>query len=84
MGTLLERALTNVSVQVNNVVCKFIGSGAVLTLSCQSAEIFSCWSTWERAFLVSCSFITLCVVNELSVSTKLPLGLRCGLNHHSV
>lgn len=84
MGTLLERALTNVTVRVNNVVCKFIGCGAVLTVSCQSAEIFSCSSTWERAFLVSCSFITLCIASELSVLTKLPLGLRCGLNHHSV
>ena len=64
MGTLLEQALTNVSVQVNNVVCKFIGSEAILTLSYQSAEIFSCWSTWEGAFLVSCNFIALCVISE--------------------
>jgi hypothetical protein len=52
IGSLLERALSNITVRVDNIVCKYLFSGHVLTLSCQSAEIFSAGNNWEKAFLV--------------------------------
>jgi hypothetical protein len=52
IGSLLERALSNITVRVDNIVCKYLFSGHVLTVSCQSAEIFSAGNNWEKAFLV--------------------------------
>eukprot|EP00898_Chlorokybus_atmophyticus_P004731 jgi/Chlat1/5259/Chrsp33S05096 len=51
IGGLVQRALSNITLRVNNLVVKYTANDAIATLSCEAVQVFSAGSDWEPAFV---------------------------------
>ena len=49
--SLLNRVINNVSIQVHNVILKYVEDDIVLSLNLKSVEMFSVNDKWEKAFV---------------------------------
>jgi len=94
--SLVNRVINNVSINVHNVILKYLEDDIVLSVNIKSAETFSVNSNWEKAFVdvVAPDFLLqkVCNISDLTIcldkrtsSGKIelyqdPLLFKCGLS----